>query len=183
VEPPVVIQPPVLVPPPPPIAVWGRWAAIAANDAGVVSAQEVLSGRSLVAINRFYVLGANKPATAFEMPGAGVGNFTLTAHDGVISDKTTGSAIASTASDARLSIDFGTRRFETSMKVSAGDLSTQISGKGAVEANGRFASDAFTSPSSIKGLVGGDQASEAMYLYQRSINGRYDASGAASWRK
>lgn len=185
VEPPV-IQPPVVQPPAPPaapIAVWGRWAAIAANDAGVVSAQEVLSGRSLVAINRFYVLGANKPATAFEMPGAGVGNFTLTAHDGVINDKTTGSAIASTASDARLSIDFGTRRFETSMKVSAGDLSTQISGKGAVEANGRFASDLFASPSSIKGLVGGDQASEAMYLYQRSINGRYDASGAASWRK
>lgn len=182
VVPPPVVEPPIQ-PPAPPIATWGRWAAIAANDTGVVSAQEVLSGRNLVAINQFYVLAANKPATAFEMPGAGVGNFTLTAHDGVISDRTTGGAVVSTASDARLSIDFGTRRFETSMKVSAGDVSTLINGKGSVEANGRFASDIFASPSTINGLVGGDQASEAMYLYQRSINGRYDASGATSWRK
>jgi hypothetical protein len=169
--------------PPPPIAAWGRWVAIAANDTGVVSAQEVLNGRSLVAINRFYVLAANKPETALELPGAGVGNFALTAHDGVIFDKTTGKGVASTASDGRLSIDFGSRRFETSMTVKGGDLSTQISGKGAVESNGKFTSDAFATPSTIQGLVGGKDASEAMYLYQRSINGRYDASGATSWRK
>lgn len=172
------------VPPPePPIAVWGRWAAIAANDPGVISAEQLLSGRSLVAMNRYYVLAANKTSSPMELPGSGAANFTLTAHEGVISDRVAGGAIASTASDARLRIDFGTRRFETSMNVSAGDISTEISGKGSIEANGRFTSDAFATPSLIQGLVGGTGGSEAMYLYQRSINGRYDASGAASWRK
>jgi len=174
----------VVVPPPAqPIAAWGRWAAIADKDPGVVNAQEVLSGRSVVAINRFYVLAANKPATPFELPGAGAANFTLTGHDGVISDKLTGKNLASTASDGSLRIDFGSRRFETSLNVQAGDISTHISGKGSVEASGKFVSDAFASPSSINGLVGGKQASEAVYLYQRAINGRFDASGVASWLK
>jgi len=174
----------VVVPPPePPVAVWGRWASIAANDAGVVSAQELLNGRSLVAINRLYVLAANPGDKALEMPGAGVANFALAAHDGVIMDKSAGVNFASAASDARLAIDFGTRRFDTSMTVSGGGITTQISGKGSVESNGRFTSDAFAAPSLIQGVVGGKQASEAMYLYQRSVTSRYEAYGATSWQK
>ncbi len=46
----------------PPIAVWGRWAAIADKDPGVVDAAEVLAGRSLVGINSHYLLG-NVPIT------------------------------------------------------------------------------------------------------------------------
>jgi hypothetical protein len=171
-----------LPPPELPVAVWGRWAALAANNPGTVTAQELLHGRSLVAINRFYVLAANKQPTSFEMPGAGVGNFKLTEHEGVVRDKLTGRNVVSTASDGALSIDFGTRRFETSLNVKAGSIATEISGRGSVEADGRFLSDAFT-PSSIQGVVGGKQAGEAMYLYQRSINDRFDASGATSWRK
>jgi hypothetical protein len=185
--PPVVVPDPVVVIPPPPpetpLAVWGRWAAIAAQDSGVVDAQEVLKGRSLVGINKFYVLAANKPDTPFEMPGAGVANFKLATHEGVISDKVSGAKVLSTASDASLKIDFGTRKFETSMNVKAGDISTNIAGRGSVEANGRFTSDAFVTPSAIQGIVGGKQASEAVYLYQRSINGRFEASGVASWLK
>lgn len=181
-------KPPVVVPPPPPVpeppvAVWGRWAAIADKDTSVVNVSELLGGRSLVAANRFYMLAANKPASAIELPGAGQASFTLTAHDGVISDKQTGTNMVSTASDAALKIDFGSRRFETSMTVKAGNVSTDISGKGSVESDGRFLSDAFVTPSLIQGIVGGKQASEAAYLYQRAINGRYEASGATSWHK
>jgi hypothetical protein len=174
-----------VLPPPPelPMAVWGRWAAIATSDPGVVSAEELLNGRSLVAINRFYVLAANKQATEFVLPGAGVGSFTLTEHEGVVRDKLSGRSVLSTASDGTLRIDFGNRRFETSLNIKAGSLATEISGSGSVESNGRFVSDAFVTPSSIQGLVGGKQAGEAMYLYQRAINDRFDASGATSWRK
>lgn len=178
---PVVV--PVPEPPEPPIAVWGRWAAIAQNDAGVIDAAELLNGRSLAGINRYYVLAANKPATAFELPGAGVANFRLAEHEGLVRDKTSGQFLSSTASDGVLSIDFASRRFETSMKVQAGDLATSIVGKGSVEGNGRFHSDAFVSPSTIQGLVGGSQASQAVYLYQRSFAGHYEASGVAAWRK
>jgi hypothetical protein len=190
VVPPVVVTPPEVVPvvtppppPPPPAAIWGRWAAIAEKDPGVIDAQEVLNGRSLVAINSFYLLAANPPASPLELPGAGVANFRLTGHEGIITDKVTGQNLPTTASDASFRIDFGSRRFDTSMNVTAGDLSTNISGKGSVEANGRFVSDAFASPSTIQGIVGGAQANEAYYLYQRSINSRYGAAGAASWLK
>jgi hypothetical protein len=187
-----VTSPPVVTPPPPPpvtpppeaaLAVWGRWQSIADKDPGVVSAKDVLNGRSLVAINRYYVLGTDAASPNMALPGAGVANFTLTAHDGVIVDKNTGLGVASTASDARLSIDFGARRFDTSMNVSAGNLSTPISAKGTIESNGHFQSDAFLYPSSISGIVGGTDAGQAAYLYQRSFNGHYEAAGATSWHK
>jgi hypothetical protein len=178
-----VVTPPPAPPPELPVGAWGRWTAIAKNDPGVVTVQQVLDGRNLVAINRFYVLAANTQGVARELPGAGVANFNLTAHEGVITDSVSNKKLVSTASDARLSIDFGTRRFDTSMKVSAGDVSTQITGKGSVESNGRFASDVFVTPSTIQGVVGAKDASEAMYLYQRSFGSRYEASGATSWQK
>lgn len=180
-EAPVVVAPP---PPEPPIAVWGRWAAIADKDPGVVSADDVLSGRTLIAINTAYVLGANKTATPMELPGAGVANFRLAAHDGLVTDKVTGQSLPSTASDAALSIDFGSRRFETSMTVNAGAVTADIRANGSVEKSGKFASDPFIWRSTIQGIVGGTDAGQAMYLYQRrAIDGRYDATGAASWLK
>jgi hypothetical protein len=166
-----------------PLAVWGRWAAIADKDPGVVSAEELLAGRTLAGINRLYLLAANKAPSSFEMPGAGVADFKLNAHEGVITDNVTGKHHASTASDGALRIDFGSRRFETSMNVKSGELAAEIGAKGSVESNGRFASDPFASKSIIQGIVGGKQTSEAFYLYQRAINERFDASGAASWRK
>ncbi len=171
------------VAPIPPIAAWGRWAAIADKDPGVVNVEELLAGRSLVAISRLYILAADKPATAFELPGSGIADFKLTTHDGVISDNLTGQNVATTASNASLRMNFGSKRFETSMHVKAGDLAADINGKGSIESNGRFISDPFSSPSIVQGLVGGKQAGEAAYLYQRTISDRYDASGVTSWRK
>jgi hypothetical protein len=179
----VEVTPPVPVVPDPPVAVWGRWAAIADKDPGVVNAEELLKDRSLVAVNSFYMLAANKMATGFELPGAGTANFRLSAHEGFITDSATGQNFVTTASDAALRIDFGSRRFDTSMNVRAGELATDISAQGSVESNGRFVSDPFTTPSIVQGVVGGRNAGEAAYLYQRVINGRYGATGAASWLK
>lgn len=172
-------NPPVEVPPDLPVAVWGRWAAIAGN-AAAVSADDLVRGRTMVAINKLYVLASNPSTLA--LPGEGVGNFTLAAHDGFITDTKSGTSVASTASDGRLSIDFGARRFSTSMTVAGGNLSTQVATKGSVDASGRFSSDLF-SPSIVNGVVGGKGASEAMYLYQRSFGGQYEAIGATTWGK
>lgn len=183
VTPPVVVAPPEPVVPDPPVAVWGRWAAIIDKDPGVVNAEELLNGRSLVAVNSFYMLAANKMTTGFELPGAGTANFRLSAHEGFITDSATGQNFVTTASDAALRIDFGARRFDTSMTVRAGELAADISAKGSVESNGRFVSDPFTTPSIVQGVVGGRNAGEAAYLYQRTINSRYGATGATSWLK
>jgi hypothetical protein len=182
--PPPVVAPPAPAPAPQdPVGAWGRWVAIAAQDPGVVTAQEILNGRSLVGINKAYVLAANASMTSMALPNSGVGNFALAAHDGIITDTKAGTSVASTASDARLAIDFGTRRFDTSMNVSAGNLSTQIAAKGSVDSAGRFQSDIFAYPSTISGVVGGQGASEAMYIYQRAFGTQYLATGGTTWRK
>lgn len=168
-------------PPEPPFAVWGRWAAIAAQDPGVVDSADVLNGRSMVAINRFYVLALN-PGQAIDLPGAGAADFKLTGHDGVISDSVTGQRLLSTASNGNLRIDFGSRRFDTSLSVQAGTVATDIAAGGSIDANGRFRSEPFVTPSVVHGVVG-KGGTEAAYLYQRSFNNRYTASGAASWLK
>lgn len=180
--PPVTTPPAAPAPQDPPVGAWGRWAAIAQQDPGVVSAQDVLNGRVLVGINRYYVLAANPSMTSMALPNSGVGSFTLAAHDGIITDNKAGTSVASTASDARLAIDFGTRRFDTAMTVSAGSVSTQIAAKGSVDSGGRFQSDAFAYPSVISGIVGGKDAAEAMYIYQRTF-GQYQASGGTTWHK
>ena len=157
-------------------------AGFAEQDTGVVNLQELLKGRSLVGMNSYFALVANASTAPMEMPGSGTASFKLHSHEGIITDTATQARLASTASDASLKIDFGARRFETSMTVSAGAVSIPIQATGAVEANGNFASQAFIYPTAIQGIVGGSQASQAVYLYQRSIKG-YDASGVASWLK
>jgi hypothetical protein len=185
--PPVEPTSPPPPPPPPlpdlPVAVWGRWAALSDTEPAVVTAKDVLNGRVNMMINRLYVLGVNPAMIAMALPGDGVGRFALTAHEGVITDSFTGRSTTAVASDAQLSIDFGARRFETSMKVSTNNVSTQIGGKGSVDSDGTFVSD-IASSSTIKGVVGGKDAGEAMYLYDRLFNNdRYRATGATSWRK
>lgn len=169
--------------PDPAIAVWGRWASIAAGDTGVVDAQTILKGRNLVAINNLYVLATDSGAQPMALPGDGVAKFQLVTHDGYITDRTGGPALPSTASNASLSVDFGTRRFETSMNVSAGAIGTQIAAKGSVDSSGQFVSDVFATPSTVQGIVGGRDASQAMYLYNRVIDSRYTATGATTWHK
>ena len=165
------------------IATWGRWSTVASMAPGVVSADDLLANRTLIGINDQYILAANKTSVPFEMPGAGSASFRLIGHDGIVLDKSTGRNIASTASDGSLKIDFGARRFETSMAIKAEDLSATIQARGSVESSGKFVSDPFVSQTFIQGLVGGKNMAEAVYLYQRALSERFDASGVASWRK
>lgn len=164
------------------VAAWGRWASFAENDTGAINIDDLLKGRHLLATNQYYVLAGNPAATSMEMPGSGVASFTLNSHEGFITDTATNQRMASVASDGSLKVDFGTRRFDTSLNVSVPAVTVNIAAQGSVESTGRFVSDAFVSKSAIQGIIGGTQASEAVYLYQRSVNG-YDASGVASWLK
>jgi hypothetical protein len=70
----------------------------------------------------------------------------------------------------------------TGFDVKAGDLSARIEGYGSVGSDGSLLSKAFLSPALIQGVVGG-AASEAVYLYQRSLSRQFEAAGVASWGK
>lgn len=165
-----------------PIAVWGRWGALDNADDGAAVVQQVLKDRQLAAINRYYVLGAN-PAAVMELPNAGTGKFSLTAHDGILIDPVTGKIQATTASNGVLQIDFGARRFNTSLDLQSATTTTSIQAQGYIEAQGKMVSDAFVSPTAVEGLVGGKGGSDALYLYRRPSDQGIEVSGAASWKK
>ena len=165
-----------------PIAVWGRWGALANAGDGTAIVQQILQDRQLAAINLYYVLGANRGA-AMEMPDAGVGKFGLTAHEGFVIDPATGKAQETTASNGRLEIDFGARRFKTSLDLQSATIKTSIESQGYIEAQGKMVSDAFVSPTALEGLVGGKGGNEAIYIYRRPSDQGIEASGAASWKK
>ncbi len=165
-----------------PIAVWGRWGTLASADEGTEVVRQVLKDRQLAGINRYYVLGAN-PTAVMELPNAGVGRFGLTAHDGFLIDPSTGKMQETTASNGVLQIDFGARRFNTSLDLQSTTIKTSIQSQGYIEERGKMVSDAFVSPTIVEGLVGGKGGSDAVYLYYRPSNQGIEVSGAASWKK
>ncbi|MES2187004.1 MAG: FecR family protein [Pseudomonadota bacterium] len=163
------------------LAVWGRWASVAGLDAPA-SADDILGGRRISGINQYYLLAAN-PGSLIEMPNAGVGNFKLASHEGFFIDSVSGKATASTASNGTLSIDFGSSRFQTGLDLKSGDATARIDAQGSVDKSGVFVSDAFGGDSKVSGVVGGTQASQAAYIYQRAISDRLTVTGATSWGK
>jgi hypothetical protein len=177
-----VSTPSVEVVPDVPLAAWGRWSGMSDKDAEAVATQ-VTAGRRLLAINNHFLLAVDPKAMASALPETGVGDFRLTAHQGLVIDGNTGRTLASTASDGKLRIDFAERRFETSLQLKAAEISGQIQSKGSVGTDGSFMSDLFVSPTIVTGVVGGKKAGEAAYLYQGPIGDRIEASGATSWKK
>ncbi len=166
----------------PSIAVWGRWGALTNGQSGAEVVRDVLNGRQLAAINRYYVIGAN-PSVVQEMPNAGVGQFKLTGHSGLLVDPATGKFQETTASNGSLQIDFGARRFQTNLDLQSSTVQTTIRSQGYIEAGGKMASDAYVSGTALEGLVGGKGGSEAIYIYHRSAAQGIEVSGVASWKK
>jgi len=141
----------------------------------------LLTGRSLITANSYYALAGNLQNIEV-LPSAGTAEFKLSSHQGVVFDKLSNIAVDSTASNGALRIDFANRSFVTGFDVRAGDLAARIEGYGSVGSDGSLLSKAFLSPALIQGVVGG-AASEAVYLYQRSLSRQFEAAGVASWGK
>lgn len=163
-------------------AVWGRTSAASGSDVPRATLDDILEGRSLIASNRYYAVAGNRPASVL-LPNAGSAEFKLLSHEGVVVDKVTNKAVDSVASNATLRIDFANRLFTTGFDLQAKDVSTRIDGNGSIGRDGALISTPFKSPATVKGLVGGTGASEAVYIYQRSLSKQYDAAGVASWGK
>ena len=166
----------------PSIAVWGRWGALVNGQSGAEVVRDVLNGRQLAAINRYYVIGAN-PSAVLEMPDAGVGQFKLMGHSGLLVDPASGKLQETTASNGSLQIDFGARRFQTSLELQSPTVQTTIRSQGYIEASGKMASDPYVSATALEGLVGGKGGGEAIYIYHRPAAQGIEVSGVASWKK
>lgn len=167
---------------PSPHAAWGRYSVLTGDVPASTAMSEVLAGRNLVAVNRHYVLASTMPG-GMELPGAGSADFKLLSHEGIVLDKQTNTAMASVASNGSLRIDFAARSFTTGFDLQAKNFSTRIEGYGSVASDGTFLSRPFLSPTLVQGLVGGTGASEAAFIYQRSVSSQFEAAGVTAWGK
>lgn len=166
-----------------PLAAWGRWGGLATDAMGAQIVTSLVAGRDLAAINSYYVLAKN-PGIVSSLPESGQGSFKLIDHEGIIINSQTGAIESTKAIQGSLTIDFGSRRFQTDLKLQGAGQTIQIGASGNVEAGGILQSDLFVSPTLVQGLVGGANAGQASYIYRRSATSSGpDLSGAANWSR
>lgn len=161
---------------PAPTLRWGRWQPLANLPADVKAADIV---GAVLAINSSHILwrGEDKALT---LPNEGQASFRLAAHEGFLIDAK-GGISRTEASNGRLNLDFGQRRFETRLSLGApGHPSIDLSAVGSVSPDGRFVSDVL-SLTHVSGAVGGERAQEAAYLYQKRLDQDTLVSGATHW--
>ena len=163
-------------------AAWGRWGTLTASE-GAEVVKSLVQGRNLVAINRYYAIATN-PTSSLELPSAGVGQFRLVSHDGLLIDPSTGAVSTTNVTDGALRVDFGARRFNTNLNLTTSRIATSVQSSGYIEPSGRLSSDAYVSATVVDGALGGGPASQAIYTYRRLASGQVpEVSGVASWRR
>ncbi|SOY92923.1 hypothetical protein; putative exported protein [Cupriavidus taiwanensis] len=181
-----VPEPPVVRPPPPapPEAqklFWGRYQALA-NLPADTSLDNLRAGvRDIVAMGGFgpfaMVRDTREPMT---MPVTGVFGFQLKGAEAyVVGD---GKATAATVADPSLVIDFGKRRFDTSLTVSTGQLRHQMRAQGSVTGDGILRSDQAAGNATVRGALAGTDAAQAGYVFSSEIGASgQTAVGATNW--
>lgn len=159
---------------------WGRWQAVAQIPAETDLFKTLReSPVELLALSPYFAITRNQ-ASRTDLPSSGQVSFNLKAQDAYFISNNL--AEAATASNASLTMDFGTRRFNTQLDVSSANYRTNISAAGSIEANGTFTSDPLSS-SRISGGLGGTLNNEAAYLYQKRINDGLMVHGATYWSR
>jgi hypothetical protein len=175
--PPVVTVP--VVPSPPEIQ-WGRWQTVA----GVAVDSAALAKMRNGSYENGYTVGSFT-ITRFKnselvMPKEGTASFVLTGSEAFLQE-TGKDAMAAAIKDAQLSMDFGTRRFNTGLTVYTADASLKMNAQGSIGEKGVLTSDG-ASDATVKGFVGGNQAEQAGYVFKSLNSTKYTAEGATTWK-
>lgn len=157
---------------------WGRWETLLDPNAG----DDVRAGRTRVAANARFALFRDTSPT-FAMPNEGSASFRLAAHDSFFHDAASGKLTPASIENARLSVDFGKRTFATDFAMRGEGLSTEISARGGLFADGRFVSSVISSNAAVSGALAGDNASQAGFVFHRTMDGGVTAYGATHWAR
>lgn len=164
---------------------WGRWAAVA-NGPPPKSLDEIWQGNERIGLLSPFAIGRSN-GDNLVMPVGGRFDFTLTQYEAYVK---TVSGVSTTYTPAQLlnptlSIDFGTRQFNTQFDVAAGGQSYNLHTSGAVTADGKFQSmPSWQSNGTVQGALGGANATEAGFIFQGSTDKPgVTTTGATSWSR
>lgn len=167
------------VPPPEPLAAWGRWGQLSAEDAAAYMRQ-FLQNRQLVSISSDFVLASNAGMIRV-LPESGIGRFRLTEHDGIYRESTGAPAKTTTANAGNLSIDFAQRTYQTQLELDLQGQALKLQSTGTIDAGNVLQSSVLNPTTSLKGVVGGVDAAQAAYLYRSKLPNGAEISGTTAW--
>ncbi|CAM2997218.1 FecR domain-containing protein [Cupriavidus taiwanensis] len=160
---------------------WGRYQALASLPADTTLEALRAGVHDIVAMGGFgpfaLVRDSREPMT---MPVKGVFGFQLKSAEAyVVGD---GKATAATVADPSLVVDFGKRRFDTSLTVSTSQLSHSMRAQGSVTSDGMMRSDQAAGNAMVRGALAGTDASQAGYVFSSQIGASgQTAVGATNW--
>lgn len=172
------VAPPETVIAPPPQFWWGRWSTFIRPGQESSSFVAALApGRELAVGND--VFGVVRETGTVVMPNSGVAKFQLGDAEAYLMEGRT--LTAAQVTSPSLAIDFGARRFDTSLTVnSSGHEPVAVQSSGKVTWQGELRADANTTGTKLQGALSKD-ASQAAYVFQRDLSNGLSAVGATRW--
>ncbi len=161
---------------------WGRWQYLA-NLPPATSIEEVqrrIGGREPL-IAGLYAIGRTADGEV-SLPRDGRFSFALKGHEAFIFNYGTGRAETATIRSGELSVDFDRRTFDTRLDVHGASGAVSVIGRGDVTRSGQMVGDLIRSNASIDGLLAGDNARQAGYIFSKPVDERgLSAYGATYW--
>jgi len=168
----------VVVAPPVPKFWWGRWSSY------IEPGQESSSFSAALAPGREPTIGNDvfgllRESGEVVPPPSGVAKFQL--GDAEVYMKEGRKLTAAQVSDPSLTIDFGAKRFDTSLTVNSnGHAPVAVQSSGQVTWQGELRADPNTSGTALQGMLSKD-ASQAAYVFQRDVSNGLSVVGATRW--
>lgn len=172
--------PPVLTPGPKEV-IWGRYAAIAGAGVDTGVRDQLATGKygSATLLGGYQIARLN--STAYVAPREGTASFVLTGSDATL-QRTGRSLVPAAVQDAKLTVDFGARTFQTGLTVVGDGVSVPFNVTGNVTKLGELVNTSLLTESRIKGYLGGANVEEAAYLFQYK-GPSVTINGATTWRR
>jgi hypothetical protein len=167
--------------------VWGRWQVVGGLPPKFNLPQE-MEQSELLATSGNYALLRSRGTDSFVMPNNGSIGFQLKGGEAFIyTDFTPTYRIETPASlvNGKLTVDFGSRSFATSIDLVSGTESFKLSGGGSVEADGRLggAANGQIGAMNLQGLLSKQNGGSAAYIFDSRLDERRSANGVTYWQQ
>ncbi len=173
VEPPQIVKSEVM---------WGRWQSVANNPADTAAIEQInTQGKKVQSLLGSYLI-ARPDNSSFVLPREGTASFALADSEAVLG-ASGGVMLPARVENASLSIDFGARTYSTGLSVVNSEGQLNLSSKGDITRNGGLSSGLLSQGMTVRGLLGGTNASEAVYIFKTTDNQPLSAEGITKWSR
>jgi hypothetical protein len=178
--PPVIVDKP--EPPKVPEIIWGRWQAVAGLPVNTEAVDKISTEANKTQILLSSYIAGRPNNSTFVMPREGTASFAMTDGEATLS-KNGGPAISASIQNAKLNIDFAAQSFTTSLSVVNSLGQVDVVSKGDVSQNGVMESSLFSQGFRLRGLLGGSNANEAVYIFKSTGEPVLSTAGITRWSR